>query len=77
MGMSQNLGTIVCGGVSYTQVLSFHMVLSYSRVSTVYKVTEADSVLSGKFKRIEEFKERYHSTQHAQNSLVAFWRISR
>ena len=35
MGRSQNLGTLVCGGVSYTQVLSFHMVLSYSRVSTV------------------------------------------
>ena len=35
MGKLQNLGMLVCGGVSYTQVLSFHMVLSYSRVSMV------------------------------------------
>ena len=35
MGKSQNLGTLVCGGASYTQVLSFHLVLSYPRVSTV------------------------------------------
>ena len=35
MGRSQNLGKLVCGSVSYTLVLSFHMVLSYSRVSTV------------------------------------------
>ena len=35
MGKSQNLGTPVWGGVFYTQVLSFHRVLSYSRVSTV------------------------------------------
>ena len=35
MGKSQNLGMLVCGGVSYTQMLSFHMILSYSRVSTV------------------------------------------
>ena len=35
MGKSQNLDTLVYGGVSYTQVLSYHMVLSYPRVSTV------------------------------------------
>ena len=35
MGKSQKLGTLVCGGVSYTPVLSFHMVLSYPWVSTV------------------------------------------
>ena len=33
-GKSQSLGALVYGGVSYTQVLSFHMVLSYPRVST-------------------------------------------
>ena len=35
MGKSQNLGTLVCGGDSHTQVLYFHIVLSYPRVSTV------------------------------------------
>ena len=35
MGRSPNLGKLVCGSVSYTLVLSFHMILPYSRVSTV------------------------------------------
>ena len=35
MGKSQNLGTLVCVGVSNTQVHSFHMGLSYPRVSMV------------------------------------------
>ena len=29
MGRSQNLGTLVCAGVSYSEVLSYHMILSY------------------------------------------------
>lgn len=36
MVRSQNLGILVCGGVSYVQLLPFHMVVSYSRVSTVF-----------------------------------------
>ena len=35
MGKSQNLSEFVCGGGSYLQVLPCHMVLSYTRVSTV------------------------------------------
>ena len=35
MGESQNLSVFVCGGVSYSQVLPCHMVLSYTQVSMV------------------------------------------
>ena len=40
MGKSQNLRPFVCGGVSYSQVLPYYVVLSYTRVSTVCKYVQ-------------------------------------
>ena len=31
---------LVSGGVSYTQVLSYHLMLSYTRISTVIELVE-------------------------------------
>ena len=43
MDKSQNLSTFVSSGVSYSHVLPYHMVLSYTRVSTVWVLLDKNT----------------------------------